>query len=122
VPAVAATSADESAASTSTEAPKIETPVDESKLDAAAPEAVKTDEVVAPVTVAEPVEAAKLDEVRLPPLRLASSPLRGSRPSFAASQVIAPVDTTGEELAKDVEVKKEAEPVVAAPAPVAVVA
>ncbi|GAA5921485.1 hypothetical protein JCM3775_003071 [Rhodotorula graminis] len=98
VPAVAATSADEPAASTSAEAPKIETPVDESKLDAAAPEAVKADEVVERVKADEPVEAAKLDEV------------------------IAPVDTTGEELAKDVEVKKEAEPFVATPAPVAVVA
>ncbi|GAA5835039.1 hypothetical protein JCM9279_007180 [Rhodotorula babjevae] len=98
VPAGATPSGEEAAVSTSTEAPKIETPVDESKLDAAAPETVKADEVVEPVKVAEPVEAAKLDEV------------------------IAPVDTTGEVLAKDVEVKKEAEPVVAAPAPVAVVA
>ncbi|BGP38426.1 hypothetical protein JCM10450v2_002371 [Rhodotorula kratochvilovae] len=105
VPAVAA---DEAPVASTSEAPKIETPVDESKLDGAAP--VAEAKVEEPVVVAEPVkveEPVKADE----PVKVEEA---------KTEEVIGAVDAPAEELAKDVEVKKD--DAADAPAPVAATA
>ncbi|GAA6051950.1 hypothetical protein JCM3770_002981 [Rhodotorula araucariae] len=90
IPVVAA---DESPVATTSQAPKIETAVDESKLGPTAVEpSTKVVEPIAaePVKVADPITADKSGDVD----------------AVKSSKLAAPIDAPGEELAKDLELKK----------------